>query len=85
MKDQGIDEKTLILFTSDNGDENSYYEYTKRFGATGPLKGKRAKAWEAYKAIAGEESTLRIKGAAMSDVIDAGIKVLVEAVKAGKA
>lgn len=49
------------------------------------IKGKRAKAWEAYKAIAGDESTLRIKGAAMSDVIDAGIKALVEAVKAGKA
>jgi len=49
------------------------------------IKGKRAKAWEAYKAIAGEESTLRLKGAAMSDVINAGIKALVDAVKAGKA
>jgi arylsulfatase A-like enzyme len=33
VKKQGIDEKTVILFTSDNGDENSYYKYTKRFGA----------------------------------------------------
>jgi arylsulfatase A len=46
LKDQGIDERTLILFTSDNGDENSYYEYTKRFGATGPLKGKKRFLYE---------------------------------------
>jgi arylsulfatase A len=46
LKDQGIDEKTLILFTSDNGDENSYYKYTKRFGATGPLKGKKRFLYE---------------------------------------
>jgi len=49
------------------------------------LKGKRAKAWAAYSAIAGDESTLRLKGAAMQGVIEAGIKVLVDAVKAGKA
>lgn len=46
LKDQGIDEKTLILFTSDNGDENSYYKYTKRFGANGPLKGKKRFLYE---------------------------------------
>jgi len=46
LKDQGIDEKTLILFTSDNGDENSYYKYTKRFAATGPLKGKKRFLYE---------------------------------------
>jgi hypothetical protein len=45
------------------------------------LKGKRAKAWEAYKSIAGEESTLRIKGASMQDVVQAGIDVLMEAAK----
>jgi len=49
------------------------------------LKGKSAKAFAAYKAIAGDESTLRLKGAAMQGVIEAGIKVLVDAVKAGKA
>ena len=41
LQDQRIDEKTVIFFTSDNGDENSYYKYTKRFGANGPLKGKK--------------------------------------------
>ena len=45
------------------------------------LKGKRKKAWEAYKAIAGDESTLRLKGASMHDVIQAGIDVLLKAKK----
>jgi uncharacterized sulfatase len=46
LKDQGLDEKTIILFTSDNGDENSYYKYTKRFAANGPLKGKKRFLYE---------------------------------------
>ena len=46
LKDQGDRQKTVILFTSDNGDENSYYKYTKRFGATGPLKGKKRFLYE---------------------------------------
>lgn len=46
LKDQGIDERTLVLFTSDNGDENSYYKYTDRFKATGPLKGKKRFLYE---------------------------------------
>jgi arylsulfatase A-like enzyme len=46
LKHLGIDDKTLILFTSDNGDENSYYKYTKRFGANGPLKGKKRFLYE---------------------------------------
>jgi arylsulfatase A-like enzyme len=46
LKDQGIDDNTLILLTSDNGDENSYYKYTKRFQATGPLKGKKRFLYE---------------------------------------
>jgi arylsulfatase A-like enzyme len=46
LKDRGIDDQTLILLTSDNGDENSYYKYTKRFAATGPLKGKKRFLYE---------------------------------------
>jgi uncharacterized sulfatase len=46
LKAQGIDDKTIILFTSDNGDENSYYKYTKRFHANGPLKGKKRFLYE---------------------------------------
>ena len=46
LKDQGIDRQTILLFTSDNGDENSYYKYTQRFGATGPLKGKKRFLYE---------------------------------------
>jgi arylsulfatase A len=26
LKDQGIDRQTIVLFTSDSGDENSYYK-----------------------------------------------------------
>jgi hypothetical protein len=39
------------------------------------------KAWAAYKAIAGERSSLRLKGPSMHDVVDAGIKALTEAVR----
>ena len=46
LKDQGIDRQTLLLFTSDNGDENSYYKYTNRFRAHGPLKGKKRFLYE---------------------------------------
>jgi len=46
LKKLGIDENTIILLTSDNGDENSYYEYTKRFEATGPLRGKKRFLYE---------------------------------------
>jgi uncharacterized sulfatase len=46
LKAQGIDEKTALLFTSDNGDENSYYKYTKRFQANGLLKGKKRFLYE---------------------------------------
>jgi len=42
----GLDEDTVILFTSDNGDENSYYEFTDRFAATGPLRGKKRFLYE---------------------------------------
>ncbi|HHF42589.1 MAG TPA: hypothetical protein ENL38_02595 [Candidatus Aminicenantes bacterium] len=46
LKELGLDERTIIFFTSDNGDENSYYGYTKRFEATGPLRGKKRFLYE---------------------------------------
>lgn len=46
LKDLGLDERTIIFLTSDNGDENSYYGYTKRFEATGPLRGKKRFLYE---------------------------------------
>ena len=46
LKAQGIDQDTVILLTSDNGDENSYYKYTDRFHATGPLRGKKRFLYE---------------------------------------
>ncbi len=46
LKELGIEENTIIFFTSDNGDENSYYKYTDRFHATGPLKGKKRYIYE---------------------------------------
>lgn len=45
------------------------------------LTGKDLKAWEAYKAIAGEQSSLRLKGVSMHDVVQAGIDVLIEAAR----
>lgn len=46
LKELDIDENTIVLFTSDNGDENSYYKFTDRFNATGPLKGKKRYLYE---------------------------------------
>jgi arylsulfatase A-like enzyme len=46
LESQGLDEDTLVILTSDNGDENSYYKYTRRFAATGPLKGKKRYLYE---------------------------------------
>ena len=45
------------------------------------LTGKDLKAWNAYKAIAGERSSLRLKGVSMHDVVEAGIKALIEAAR----
>ena len=39
------------------------------------------RAWEAYKAIMGDGSSLRLKGVSMHDVVDAGIKALLEAAR----
>ncbi len=46
LQELGIDQDTIIFFTSDNGDENSYYKYTDRFRATGPLRGKKRFLYE---------------------------------------
>lgn len=50
----------------------------------GKLTGKRLRAWNAYKAIAGDESALRLKGPSMHDVVEAGLQALIEAVKNDK-
>lgn len=49
-----------------------------------PLTEKELAGWEAYKAIAGEPQSLALEGASLSDVIDAGIAVLVDAIKEQK-
>lgn len=46
LKELELEENTIIFFTSDNGDENSYYRYTDRFHATGPLRGKKRYLYE---------------------------------------
>jgi arylsulfatase A-like enzyme len=46
LKELGLDQNTVIFLTSDNGDENSYYKYTSRFEATGPLRGKKRFLYE---------------------------------------
>jgi len=46
LQELGLDENTIIFFTSDNGDENSYYKYTDRFHGTGPLRGKKRFLYE---------------------------------------
>lgn len=46
LKELDLDENTIIFFTSDNGDENSYYKYTDRFHAAGPLRGKKRYLYE---------------------------------------
>ena len=52
-----------------------------RWEPDGPMTKRKHRAWLAYKAIAGEESALRLAGPSMSDVVEAGIKVLREGVK----
>lgn len=46
LKELGLDENTVILFTSDNGRENSYYEYTNRFQDGGKLRAKKRFLYE---------------------------------------
>lgn len=49
-----------------------------------PLTKKELAGWEAYKAIAGEPRSLMLEGVSLSDVIDAGIKALTDAIKEQK-
>lgn len=49
-----------------------------------PLTKKELAGWEAYKAIAGEPQSLVLEGASLSDVIDAGIAALTNAIKGSK-
>ena len=47
----------------------------------GKLTARQKKAWKAYTAIAGEQSSLRLTGNSMYGVVDAGIKALIDAAK----
>jgi arylsulfatase A-like enzyme len=46
LKELNLDSQTIIIFTSDNGEENSYYKYTHRFEDAGPLRGKKRFLYE---------------------------------------
>ena len=46
LEELGISGRTLVVLTSDNGDENSYYGFSRRFQATGPLRGKKRYLYE---------------------------------------
>jgi arylsulfatase A-like enzyme len=46
LKELGLDGDTIILLTSDNGDENSYYGLTDRFRGAGDLRGKKRFLYE---------------------------------------
>ena len=56
----------------------------KPIGNRRPLTKKELAGWEAYKAIAGEPRSLMLEGVSLSDVIDAGIKALTDAIKEQK-
>lgn len=49
-----------------------------------PLTKLERKAWDAYKAIAGAPQSLYLEGKSLHDVVQAGIDVLIEAVKKGE-
>lgn len=55
-----------------------------RIEPEGKLTGRQLDAWNAYKAIAGEDSALRLKVPSMDEVIDAGIQALINAAKGKK-
>jgi len=38
LKELGLDQNTIVIWTSDNGDESSYYLGTKTFDGNGPFK-----------------------------------------------
>ncbi len=46
VKQLGIEENTIIIWTSDNGDEDSYYKRTKTFDGNGPFRMKKRSLYE---------------------------------------
>jgi arylsulfatase A len=46
VKDLGIANNTIILWTSDNGDENSYYKRTETFDGNGPFRDMKRSLYE---------------------------------------
>ena len=46
LKELKIDKQTIVIWTSDNGDENSYYNFTDTFEGTGPFRGKKRDLYE---------------------------------------
>ncbi len=46
LKELKIDEQTIVIWTSDNGDENSYYNFTDTFEGTGIYRGKKRDLYE---------------------------------------
>ena len=46
VKELGLENDTLILWTSDNGDEDSYYLRTETFDGNGPLRGVKRYLYE---------------------------------------
>jgi arylsulfatase A-like enzyme len=46
IKELGIEKNTLIIWTSDNGDEDSYYKRTKTFDGNGPFRGVKRSLYE---------------------------------------
>lgn len=46
LKEMNIDKKTIVIWTSDNGDENSYYNRTDTFEGTGIYRGKKRDLYE---------------------------------------
>ena len=48
LKDSGVDENTLIIFSSDNGPEGFAYDRTRRYGhwSMGQLRGVKQDIWE---------------------------------------
>ena len=46
LKELGLEKKTIIMWTSDNGDEDSYYKRTKTFDGNGPFKKMKRSLYE---------------------------------------
>ncbi len=48
LHDRGLDEQTLVLFTSDNGPEmvNRHPQAQRSYGSAGPFRGRKLQLWE---------------------------------------